>query len=300
MNQRLTVFLSSNILMLTLLAGTGACFPVFNARIKIGTQPAIAPASALQGLLSLNSTQQPVWRMDEPTSRLNYQEAERLLNQLTTLIFIVGLFLGLIISLLLDKTIRDNHRLRVATQELERLANLDGLTQIANRRYFEAHLQQEWARAVREKNSLTLVLCDVDHFRLYNETYGHQAGDDCLRQLALILNRTAKRPGDLAARYGGEEFAIILPNTNSSGGIVVTHSIQESVAQLQLPQADSGGAASISLSFGIATVVPSQELSSAMLTELSDRALYTAKEQGRNRMVCLEQNLGLGDRSESV
>ncbi len=275
--------------MLTLLAGIGTCLPIFSTQRKIGTQPAIAQASALQGaLLSLDSTQQSVWRMDEPTSRLNYQEAERLLNQLTTLIFIVGLFLGLIISLLLDKTIRDNQRLRLATQELERLANLDGLTQIANRRYFEAHLQQEWARAVREKNSLTLVLCDVDYFRLYNETYGHQAGDDCLRQLALILSRTAKRPGDLAARYGGEEFAIILPNTNTSGGIVVTHSIQESVAQLQLPQAD--GAASISLSFGVATVVPSQELSSAMLIELSDRALYTAKEQGRNRMVCLEQN----------
>jgi diguanylate cyclase (GGDEF)-like protein len=301
MNQRLTVFFASNILMLTLLTGIGTCFPVFNARIKIGAQPAIAQASALQGvLLSIDSTQQSVWRMDDSTSRLNYQEAERLLNQLTTLIFIVGLFLGLIISLLLDKTIRDNHRLRLATQELERLANLDGLTQIANRRCFEEHLQQEWARAVREKNSLTLVLCDVDHFRLYNETYGHQAGDDCLRQLALILSRTAKRPGDLVARYGGEEFAIILPNTNTSGGIVVTHSIQESVAQLHLPHAASGGATSISLSFGVATVVPSQALSSAMLTELSDRALYTAKERGRNQIVCLEQNVGLGDRSESA
>jgi diguanylate cyclase (GGDEF)-like protein len=301
MNQRLTVFFSSNILMLTLLAGIGTCFPVFNARINVRTQPAIAQASAPPGvLLSVDSTQQSVWRMDDSTSRLNYQEAERLLNQLTTLIFIVGLFLGLIISLLLDKTIRDNHRLRLATQELERLANLDSLTQIANRRCFDEHLQQEWARAVREKNSLTLVLCDVDHFRLYNETYGHQAGDDCLRQLALILSRTAKRPGDLVARYGGEEFAIILPNTNISGGIVVARSIQESVAQLRLPHAASGGVTSVSLSFGVATVVPSQALSSAMLTELSDRALYTAKERGRNQIVCLEQNVGLGDRSESV
>jgi diguanylate cyclase (GGDEF)-like protein len=301
MNQRFTVFLSSHILMLMLMTGIGNCFPVISTQIKIGTQPAIAQTSALQGaLLSIDSTQQSVWKMDDSTSRLNYQEAERLLNQLTTLIFIVGLLLGLIISLLLDRTIRVSHRLRLATQELERLANLDGLTQIANRRHFEAHLQQEWARAVREKNSLTLILCDVDYFRLYNETYGYQSGDDCLRQLALILNRTAKRPGDLVARYGGEEFAIILPNTNTSGGIVVAHSIQESVAQLQLPHAGSGGASSISLSFGVATVVPSQAQSSAMLTELSDRALYTAKERGRNQIVCLEQNLGLGDRSGSV
>ena len=301
MNQRLTVFLSSNILMLTLMTGIVTCFPTVSARIKLGVegQPAIAQASVLQRtLLSVDSTQQSISKMDDSTSRLNYQEAERLLNQLTTLIFIVGLFLGLIISLLLDKTIRDNHRLRIATQDLERLANLDGLTQIANRRCFEAHLQQEWARAVREKNSLTLILCDVDYFRLYNETYGHQAGDDCLRQLALILSRTAKRPGDLAARYGDEEFAVILPNTSTSGGIVVAHSIQDSVAQMGLSHASSDGTSSVSLSFGVATVVPSQELSSTMLTELSDRALYTAKARGRNQIVCLEQNLGLGDRSE--
>ncbi|NJR38696.1 MAG: diguanylate cyclase [Leptolyngbyaceae cyanobacterium CSU_1_4] len=300
MNQRLNGFFSSHILVLALITDLGNCLPAVSAPIKVKPQPAIAQSSRQGTLRNLGSTQQSVWRMDDSASRLNYQEAERLLNQLTTLIFIVGLFLGLIISLLLDKTIRDNYRLRLATQELERLANLDGLTQIANRRCFEAHLQQEWARAVREKNSLTLILCDVDHFRLYNETYGHQAGDECLRQLALILSRTAKRPGDLAARYGDEEFAVILPNTNTSGGIVVAHSIQESVARLQLAHAGLENGASVSLSFGVATVVPSQELSSAMLTELSDRALYTAKEQGRNQIVCLGQNLGLGDRSESA
>lgn len=303
MNQRLTVFLSSNILMMTLVVGTVACFPRSSAWVRMEPQPTITPTFTPQkthqktNFQSINSTQQAIWRVDS-TTRLNYQEAERLLNQLTTLIFVVGLFLGLIISLLLDKTIRDNHRLRLATQELERLADLDGLTQIANRRCFEAHLQQEWARAVREKNSLTLILCDVDHFRLYNETYGHQAGDDYLRQLALVLEHRAKRPGDLAARYGGEEFAIILPNTNTSGGIVVAQSIQESVANLPLLQSEAGQGVPVSLSIGVATVVPSQELSSAVLTELGDRALYIAKERGRNQIVCLGQNLGLGDRSE--
>jgi diguanylate cyclase (GGDEF)-like protein len=304
MNQRLTVFLSSHILMVTLLTGAVTRLPI--AVFKVGIQPVIAQASAFKDPRryidsSDNASVEPenaIAVAQETTSQLDYQEAERLLNQLTTLIFVVGSFLGLIISLLLDKTIRDNQRIRAATQELERLANLDGLTQIANRRTFEAHLQQEWARAMRDKNSLTLILCDVDHFRAYNETYGHQAGDDCLRQLALVLDRTAKRPGDLAARYGGEEFAIVLPNTNRSGGVVVAQSIQESVSHLPLPQPQPDHATPISVSLGVATVVPSQELSSAMLIELSDRALYLAKERGRNQIVCLEPNSG--DLSESA
>jgi diguanylate cyclase (GGDEF)-like protein len=301
MNQRLTVFLSSHILILTL--STGAGLPL-DTVAKAGVLPATLavtakPRASTESLRIAQSSPldktrrappKPSVNMTEDAARLDYKEAERLLNQLTTLIFIVGSFLGLIISLLLDKTIRDNQRIRTVTQELERLANLDGLTQIANRRTFEAHLQQEWARAMRNKNSLTLILCDVDHFRQYNESYGHQAGDDCLRQLALVLDRTAKRPGDLAARYGGEEFGIVLPNTNSAGGVVVAQAIQEAVGHLPLPEVD--GAAQISLSFGVASVVPSQDMSATMLIELSDRALYLAKERGRNQMVCLEQNSG--------
>jgi diguanylate cyclase (GGDEF)-like protein len=307
MNQRSLVLLK-NILILMFLAGTLVRFPWVVAWAKSEMVPIAGslvssesdfpqpdfsePDSGARG--QRIDLSQAIGVVNDAPSRLDYQEAERLLNQLTTLIFIVGSFLGLVISLLLDKTIRDNQRLRVATQELERLANLDGLTQIANRRTFESHLQQEWARAMRDKSSLTLILCDVDHFRLYNETYGHQAGDDCLRQLALILDRTAKRPGDLAARYGGEEFAIILPHTHASGGIAVAHSIQEAVAHLPLPEA--AATTPVSLSIGLATVVPSQELSAAMLTELGDRALYTAKERGRNQIVCLEPSSGLGDR----
>jgi diguanylate cyclase (GGDEF)-like protein len=305
MNQRLTVFLSSHVLIVTLLTGAVTRFP--SASFKVGIHT-LAQVSAFKDSRHLNAVgdvntdvqdtdlQDLVKVAQEATSQLDYQEAERLLNQLTTLIFVVGSFLGLIISLLLDKTIRDNQRIRAATQELERLANLDGLTQIANRRTFEAHLQQEWARAMRDKNSLTLILCDVDHFRAYNETYGHQAGDDCLRQLALVLDRTAKRPGDLAARYGGEEFAIVLPNTNRSGGVVVAQSIQELVSHLPLPQPEEANPISVSL--GVATVVPSQEFSSAMLIELCDRALFLAKERGRNQIVCLEPNSG--DVSESA
>jgi diguanylate cyclase (GGDEF)-like protein len=298
MNQRLTVFLSSHILMLTLLMGAVGRFPAIGALSKAGVRPAIAITKSgasmpllaqVPGAEERNRRAVPTPAIDsDSTSRLDYQEAERLLNQLTTLIFIVGSLLGLIISLLLDKTIRDNQRIRTATQELERLASLDGLTQIANRRTFEAHLQHEWARAMRDKNSLTLILCDVDHFRQYNQNYGHQAGDDCLRQLALVLDRTAKRPGDLAARYGGEEFAVILPNTDTAGGVAVAQAIQEAVGHLPLPEGDGA----VSLSLGVASVVPTQDMSMAMLLELSDRALFLAKERGRDRMVCLVQNGG--------
>jgi diguanylate cyclase (GGDEF)-like protein len=248
----------------------------------LAAKPLAAKPLAAKPLTSVSKiAEQPL----AANSRLDYQQAERLLNQLTTLIFVVGSLLGLIISLLLDKTIRDNQRIKLAHQELERLASLDGLTQVANRRAFENHLQQEWARAVREKYSLTLILCDVDHFKTYNDTYGHQAGDDYLRQLAQAIHQTSHRPGDLTARYGGEEFAIVLPHTQATGGIAVAHKIQSAVAQL-----GQEGAA-LSLSIGIASVQPTQDKPSSLLMEMSDRALFTAKERGRNQIVCLEQEV---------
>jgi diguanylate cyclase (GGDEF)-like protein len=280
MNQRLNAFLASHMALLTLLAG-------------------LAPPASSQFILPEPSAieQSVVRPVDAPiavsnASRLDYQQAERLLNQLTTLIFIVGSLLGLIISLLLDKTIRDNQRIKLANQELERLASLDGLTQVTNRRCFDAHLQQEWARAVRERSALTLLLCDVDHFKTYNDTHGHAAGDECLRQLAQAIARTTHRPGDLTARYGGEEFAVILPNTNAAGGIAVAHSIQDAVALL-FAQGE------VSLSIGVASLMPTQDRSAAVLVELSDRALYTAKDRGRNQIVCLEQDSSSGARSEA-
>jgi diguanylate cyclase (GGDEF)-like protein len=277
MNQRLIVSLSRHLALVTLLVG-----------IAHPASSRLPPQNQLSSELSISrpsiQTSIAPLTLAQNNSQLDYQQAERLLNQLTTLIFVVGSLLGLIISLLLDKTIRDNQRIKLANQELERLANLDGLTQVANRRCFDDHLQQEWARAVREKSSLTLILCDVDHFKTYNDAYGHAAGDDCLRQLAQAIAQTTHRPGDLTARFGGEEFAVVLPNTNASGGIAVAHSIQDAVAQL------AHGGVRISLSIGVATVLPTQERSVPMLVELSDRALYLAKERGRDRIVCLEQD----------
>ena len=174
-------------------------------------------------------------------------------------------------------------QLQVANDELQRLAHLDGLTQIANRREFDRYLAQEWQRLQREQGSLTLVLADVDYFKGYNDSYGHLAGDDCLRTIGRLLGQVTKRPADLAARYGGEEFALILPNTTAAGAIALTSEAQTYLARLSLPNQASSLYGQVTLSFGIATVVPSLSLSTDQLIKQADQALYAAKESGRNR-----------------
>ncbi|PSB56270.1 hypothetical protein C7B61_20690, partial [filamentous cyanobacterium CCP1] len=143
-------------------------------------------------------------------------------------------------------------KLQQVNQELQHLATHDELTQLANRRYFDDYLDQEWNRMVREQSDLAIILCDIDYFKLYNDTYGHLAGDECLARVAQAIGRAIKRPADLAARYGGEEFAIILPNTNSIGAIQVAQEICQEVAQLKLAHAASQIQPWITLSLGIA------------------------------------------------
>ncbi|MBD2000794.1 PAS domain S-box protein [Leptolyngbya sp. FACHB-541] len=172
--------------------------------------------------------------------------------------------------------------LEEANRELHHLANLDGLTQIANRRGFDEHLQREWNRLTREEASLSLLLCDIDYFKLYNDTYGHIAGDQCLRQIAQAIAEILKRPGDLVSRYGGEEFAVILPNTTAEGAIQVAEFIQSRVQQLQLEHRRSPVFPYLTVSIGIATTVPVQQVLPDALVAVSDGALYQAKAQGRN------------------
>lgn len=183
------------------------------------------------------------------------------------------------------------HQLQTANQELQRLASVDGLTQVANRRCFDDRLSAEWQRLAREQAPLSLILCDVDCFKLYNDSYGHLAGDDALRQVATAIVQASRHPSDLAARYGGEEFAIILPNTTAEGAIAVAEAIQANVAALQLlhPQSQVGDL--MTLSFGVATVVPQSDRSAATLIATADQGLYRAKAQGKN---CVVQ-IGYGD-----
>ncbi len=134
---------------------------------------------------------------------------------------------------------RIEEKLQKANQDLERLAHLDGLTQVANRRQFEGYLNCEWRRGVRSKLPLSLILCDVDYFKQYNDTYGHQAGDDCLVRIARVISTIIKRTTDLVARYGGEEFVIILPNTSSLRALHLAESLRERVKKLQLSHSQS-------------------------------------------------------------
>jgi diguanylate cyclase (GGDEF)-like protein/PAS domain S-box-containing protein len=172
--------------------------------------------------------------------------------------------------------------LQLANQELHRLAEIDGLTQIANRRLFNLHLSQEWHRLAREEQPLSLILCDVDYFKRYNDRFGHQAGDLCLHQVAQALRQQVHRPTDLVARYGGEEFVVILPNTAVEGATKVAIAIQKAIHQLHFPHPDSDVSDRITLSIGIATTIPLALTTAESLIEKADQAMYIAKSRGRN------------------
>ena len=180
-------------------------------------------------------------------------------------------------------TVRDISARKKVELELNYLATRDGLTGICNRRSFDEILVREWGRCQREKQFLSLILCDVDYFKLYNDFYGHQRGDDCLKQIAKIINDTLKRSSDLVARYGGEEFVAILPNTHREGAIALVENIQKAIRLQAIPHEKSKVSAIVSLSLGIASIIPTLETSPNTLIEMADRALYQAKEQGRDR-----------------
>ncbi|MDZ8106608.1 MAG: EAL domain-containing protein [Nostoc sp. DedQUE12a] len=180
------------------------------------------------------------------------------------------------------------HQLQQANQELQRLASSDGLTQVANRRCFDNTFNAEWQKLAREQASLSLILCDVDYFKLYNDTHGHLAGDDALRHVAKVISQTVKHPNDLVARYGGEEFAVILPNTNSEEAIAVAKEIQTNISALQLPHPNSQVSEFITLSLGVATITPHSQSSPATLIAAADQGLYQAKAQGRNCVVKID------------
>jgi two-component system chemotaxis family response regulator WspR len=168
---------------------------------------------------------------------------------------------------------------------LEELSSQDGLTGIGNRRRFDDALEGEWRRCRRERVPLSIILVDVDLFKKYNDHYGHQEGDDCLRQVAAQIRASAQRPGDIAARYGGEEFVILLPGTDAAGAVYVAEQLRQRVQALAIPHAESGVAKVVTISLGVATCLPDTESHPGSVVGLADARLYEAKRSGRNRLV---------------
>jgi diguanylate cyclase (GGDEF)-like protein len=176
-----------------------------------------------------------------------------------------------------------------SAQEGEK-ARIDGLTQIANRRRFDEYLLQEWGRHIRMQQPLSLLICDVDHFKLYNDRQGHQGGDECLKRVAKLISG-CYRAGDLVARYGGEEFAMVLPQTNRAGAVLVAERIRTTVAAAALPHPASPVCDRVTVSIGVACITPQPHGPSdaRTLVEEADRYLYSAKRLGRNRVSCDDQ-----------
>ncbi len=176
-------------------------------------------------------------------------------------------------------------QLEAANKALQQLANMDGLTGVANRRCFDQYFNTQWLNQIEEEHPLSLILCDIDFFKRYNDEYGHPAGDLCLQKVASVLKGAAQKKHDLVARYGGEEFAIIMPNTPVTGAVHVAAAMQSGVRELLIPHSESHVSKYVTLSLGISTVVPSLEYSPQSLIKEADEGLYQAKASGRNRII---------------
>ena len=184
-----------------------------------------------------------------------------------------------------------NGELQDANQRLEEQTLTDELTGLANRRRFSSRLQEEWRRALRQKENLALVMIDVDHFKAVNDRFGHQAGDLCLKRLARVLQEHGRRAGETVARLGGEEFALLLPGCGAERACKIAENLREDVARLDVSLPHSPGRVAVhpTVSCGVASLVPDEHHAPEYLLFLADQALYEAKDAGRNRVACSSQ-----------
>ncbi len=223
---------------------------------------------------------------------LDTQIAERLHTGTALIAFTSGIMLA--ISLILipmqrvyrareAQLLRERERLEAYNAELAQQAASDGLLGIANRREFERVLKLEWRRAARERQPLGLLMIDIDCFKRFNDSYGHQHGDACLRAVADVLKTAAARPGDLVARYGGEEMVVLMPHTSLEGANRMAERIHTMLAERALSFPDSPVAANVTVSIGVSSLLPVRDAKRATLVKLADEGLYLAKEAGRNR-----------------
>ncbi len=179
---------------------------------------------------------------------------------------------------------QSSQQLEAANVELQHLASMDALTKVFNRRHLNEYLNQAWQQAIQLQLPLSIVLCDVDFFKRYNDTYGHLAGDDCLQRIAQGLQAAVDEPISLVARYGGEEFAIVLPRFSLNPARELAERLRDHISQLRIPHAESPLSDHVTLSLGVATVVPEPGSRVETLLDAADQALYVAKSLGRNRV----------------
>jgi len=185
---------------------------------------------------------------------------------------------------ILRARVRNHLELKRSRDALARMARLDGLTGVANRRTFDDLLLREWRRQARTGQSWGVIMIDVDHFKQFNDTYGHGAGDDCLKQVTRAAEASLQRPADIIARYGGEEFVALLPDTDIEGAMAVAEGIRAAVVSLNIAHAGSRAAKHVTVSLGVACGVPEVDKQPASLLEVADGQLYAAKSDGRNRV----------------
>jgi two-component system, chemotaxis family, response regulator WspR len=181
------------------------------------------------------------------------------------------------------------HQLEQANHDLRRLSYLDGLTGIANRRHLEEVLDLEWRRACRAGTALSLVMIDIDFFKPFNDTYGHQRGDDCLILIANTLRNGLNRPGDMVARYGGDEFMLLIPETDAQGVAELAEALRARVEAMEILHESSFADKVVTISLGVATDYPTRGFSSSEVIAAADEALYQAKEEGRNQVALFQK-----------
>jgi len=181
--------------------------------------------------------------------------------------------------------IKNHLELKLQRDQLRHLALMDGLTCIPNRRRFDFFLEHEWWRAVRTKSPLSLIFLDIDHFKKFNDSYGHLAGDDCLRMVGKTLENSLDRSTDFVARYGGEEFVCVLPDTGLEGAVQLAEKMREKIEALLIPNEQTDALLNITASLGVVTAIPSQDHPPSILVEAADKRLYEAKQSGRNCVI---------------
>lgn len=186
-------------------------------------------------------------------------------------------------SPIIKARVKTHLKLKQKMDLLEKMVSLDGLTEIPNRRSLDETIEKEWNRSLRENSELSLIMIDVDQFKLYNDFYGHNAGDDCLKSVANALKNSLQRSSDFVARYGGEEFCVLLPESSLDDAMCVAEKLRQSVEELEITHASSVVSDCVTISLGIASCAVNSFLTSVTLQKLADEQLYSSKKQGRNR-----------------